>query len=134
MDLTRSECLYSLEYPHRKSSEEKRLAEAGVPRAARCTSCGADLSDELKRRVLPMDCLYSGIVCGFPCGRHRRKRRPGDLVCEKQVPLGRIGSMPEAVAESKRREEALAMRKRQLAPGAKMGPGKTARIRGAVVR
>jgi len=130
-DFTRGECLYILGYPHRRTLEDEELAAAGAPRKALCRSCGADLTALLRCEVLPMDCRYSGIVCGFPCGRHRRERREGDLVCEKQVPLGKIGSMPEAVAESQRREAAHAAREHQSVEGIKMGPRKDARIRGA---
>lgn len=128
-DFTRDECLYFLGYPHRISPAEKRLRESGAPRSPHCRICGADLMTGLKEEVLPMDCRYSGIVCGYPCGKHVKERAVGDLPCEKQVPLGLIGTMPDVVAEATRREKAVARKVKRSLSGAKRGPGQNARTK-----
>ena len=89
-EISRGECLDALGY----RTQGRAKPPAGY--VARCPECGADLNRCIAEAVKPMDCLRSGIVCGYPCGRCMKEFFPGDLVCTKQVPLGKIGSVPEA--------------------------------------
>ncbi len=94
-EISRSECIKALGYRDRKSGK------APSNYVVSCHACGKGLNEDIAATVKPLDCLRSGIVCGYPCGRHRKEFFPGDLVCEKQVPLGKIGTIPEATANTK---------------------------------
>lgn len=85
--LTRDECLVYLAY--RRADQVKGELKHGDLRPL-CESCGADMSQDLSKLVVPMDCMYMELVCGFPCGRHKKTRRVGDPICAKQMPLGRL--------------------------------------------
>ena len=93
-EIAREECIKVLGYRDRKSGK----APAGY--STHCPECGVALNELVAEHVKPLDCTRSGIVCGYPCGKHWKKFVPGDLVCEKQVPLGKIGSMPEATTNT----------------------------------
>lgn len=88
--LMREECLLYLKRPHRLSQREQELLESGGPEAPVCKACGADLGGDVEASIQPLGCRYSGIICGYPCGRHAEDRRPGAPPCKKQVPLGRL--------------------------------------------
>ena len=95
VDVERLECIKALGYRDRRSGK----APEGY--TVSCPECDASLNTSIAQHVKPLDCVRSGIVCGYPCGRHMREFFPGDLVCEKQVPLGKIGSIPEATVNTK---------------------------------
>jgi len=66
-----------------------------------CEKCGADIFDSLAEKVVPQKCSYSGIICGYPCGRHVKKRILGDALCMKQTPLRNLNVIvkrPERIA------------------------------------
>ena len=94
VDVSRMECIHALGYRDRQSGK----APEGY--IAHCPKCDASLNGQIAEAVKPLDCKRSGIVCGYPCGRHMKEFFPGDLVCARQVPLGKIGSMPEATANT----------------------------------
>ena len=93
--LTREECIVYLGYF--RADQVKAELTHGDERP-HCEKCGADIFENLVERVVPLDCLFAGIVCGFPCGRYRKERRLGDPTCQKQTPLGKIGTKVEPVA------------------------------------
>lgn len=94
-EVSREDCIRALGYRDRK------VGKVPVGYAVHCTECGENLNGCIKDEVKPMDCKRSGIVCGYPCGKHWKELFPGDLVCEKQVPLGKIGSMPDVTLYTK---------------------------------
>lgn len=86
---TREACLHFLGRPHRVSDYERtQLASGGMGKAI-CCRCGADLLPVLEKEIVPLECRYSGIMCGYPCGRRTRSRMEGDMPCATQVPHGR---------------------------------------------
>jgi len=85
--LTRDECLVYLGY--RKAEHVKDPLKHGQD-FFHCEQCGVDLTSDIKALIVPLDCIYMGIVCGYPCGRHIRARRVGDSMCAKQMPLGKL--------------------------------------------
>ena len=94
-DITREDCIRTLGYRDRKTGK------APLGYTVSCSECHEDLHDSIANVVVALDCKRSGIVCGYPCGRHAKEFFPGDLVCERQVPLGKIGSIPEVTARTK---------------------------------
>ena len=107
VDVSRMDCIKALGYRDRRSGK----APEGY--VVSCPKCGTDLKQGIANEVKPLDCIRSGIVCGYPCGRHMKEFFPGDLVCERQVPLGKIGSIPEATANT----QALArIKRRKMTP------------------
>jgi len=82
--LTRDECIVYLGYL--KADKHKDALKHGEE-APVCKNCGADLTADLKEAIVPLDCLYMGITCGFPCGRNIKERRVGDSQCMKPTPL-----------------------------------------------
>lgn len=88
--LSREACLFALGRPHRMSDYERKLIESGEIGAAVCRSCGADLLPTLEEALRPLACTYSGIVCGYPCGRRTERRGERDEPCATQVPLARL--------------------------------------------
>jgi len=107
VDVSRTECIHALGYRDRRSG---KVSETYI---AHCPECGASLNGAVAASVKPMDCVYSGIVCGYPCGRHTKEPFPGDLPCEKQVPLGKIGTIPEATANTR---EVARIKRRRMTP------------------
>ncbi|MCI8468600.1 MAG: hypothetical protein HFJ75_03765 [Eggerthellaceae bacterium] len=81
-------------------AREMCIDALGRPRAGRtageappdptCRGCGASLRGALEEILQPQPCRYSGIVCGYPCGRRHEERREGDRPCRTQVPLARL--------------------------------------------
>lgn len=108
--LTRAQCLDYLRRPHRRAADraagesgsgvlaaasgsaaaDRALAGEGAPGGLACEGCGADLLPALERQIEPQPCAYSGIICGYPCGRRLRARGADDAPCATQVPLGRL--------------------------------------------
>ena len=100
---TRDEALEALGRPHRRGRQRTRETGAaeGAGRAVgrattvgaagggvlTCAGCGADLMEGLRAAVTPLECRYSGIVCGYPCGRRMKEHPPGEGPCVWQVPL-----------------------------------------------
>ena len=92
--VSREACLHALGRPHRVTKVERAKIEAGEIGDALCRHCGADQRSDIDAQIPPQDCVYSGIVCGFPCGRRTRPRRPNDEVCPTQVPMARRADSP----------------------------------------
>ena len=88
--MTREACLHFLGRPHRVTDREREMIESGEIGEPVCRKCGADLHDALERQIRPTECSFSGIVCGYPCGRCSRMRLVSDEPCETQVPMGRF--------------------------------------------
>ena len=85
--LTRDECIVYLGYRTADSVKDELAHGENAPL---CEKCGAEISQELTHKVTPLECNYSGIVCGYPCGRHQKKRVVGDSLCMKQTPLRKL--------------------------------------------
>ena len=82
--LTRDECIVYLGYRRLKDVKDEMKHGDESPH---CEKCGADIYNDLVDAVVPQICSYSGITCGYPCGRFSRKRLVGDSLCMKQTPL-----------------------------------------------
>ena len=83
--LTRDDCMYILGYwLEVPSSKLDAMKESGNS-CFLCEHCGASLADEVRKAVVPRKCQYSGIDCGWPCGKWNRIRREGESPCAKQV-------------------------------------------------
>ncbi len=89
MLVTRDECLFQLKRPHRQSKMVEGMFAGEEPGTLVCGNCGADIMDVLQEKVVPLECSYSGIVCGYPCGRRVKVRQEGEPRCATQVPLGK---------------------------------------------
>jgi hypothetical protein len=79
----REDFLYALGYWKRKGSAQEQ--DAWLHERFRCKKCGTDLLSEARDLVRPVPCAYSGIICGYPCGRSNRERGLQDDPCKKQV-------------------------------------------------
>lgn len=90
--LSREDCLYAMGYfkmpklPDGSENERARIRYA-------CKHCGTDLSSTVTESITPQPCLYSNIICGYPCGKRHRSRSAKAEVCRKQVFAGKL---PEA--------------------------------------
>lgn len=84
--LTRDECVVYLGY---KTADKVRGELQHGDSYPACEQCGSSIEEDLKALVVPKNCLYMGVVCGYPCGRHDKERRVGDPLCAKQMPLGK---------------------------------------------
>lgn len=83
--LTRKDCLYVLGYWQEFSSNDcVRIAE-NLDRRFACKHCGSSLVGTVRKAVISKECAYSGINCGWPCGKWNRKRREGEDPCRKQI-------------------------------------------------
>ena len=102
--VSRNICLHYLGYPYKGRAAFEASTGFELPECISCPSCGADLTPILRACVVPAKCLYSGIVCGYPCGRSKRERKEWDLVCEKQVPLSRLPSQEVKSHDARNRE------------------------------
>jgi len=86
--VSREDCLLHLKRPF-KGARSAESSGGGGP--ILCKHCAADLGEEVERAIQPLPCKYSGIVCGYPCGKRDRERSPDDPPCGSQVPMGRLG-------------------------------------------
>lgn len=52
----------------------------------RCIKCGAELPE--REKIIPVECLYSGLVCARPCGKAKAKPKD-DVVrpCGMHTPV-----------------------------------------------
>ncbi len=82
--LSREDCLLALGYWKLPSLPDGSPDPSSAQRYA-CRTCGADLSGTIRFAILPRECLYAGILCGYPCGRHTRKRTETGAPCRKQI-------------------------------------------------
>lgn len=87
--LSREACLRIIGY--RKSSSTLQ-----GERKAICKKCGEDLSELVSSSITPQPCLYSNIVCGYPCGRRFHSNTNAKDICKTQVFAGRLPLTPEA--------------------------------------
>jgi hypothetical protein len=85
--LTREECLIYM--GHMKQEKHLDMLSHGEDFPA-CEHCGINLYGKLVSKIQPRECIYRGIVCGYPCGRHNKKRTVGDSTCSLPVPLRRL--------------------------------------------
>lgn len=88
--LKREEYLYHFDLPHKKSIMEQKMLEKGLEYSVSCVFCGADLEQVYKDAVEPKECKRMGILCGFPCGRHKEEPNGTNERCNTMVPLGKI--------------------------------------------
>lgn len=83
--LTRDACMYILGYWLEVPSSMLDEMEHGEGNRFACEYCGESLVDTVRKAVVPRRCSYSGIECGWPCGKWNRERREGEPPCTKQV-------------------------------------------------
>ena len=83
--LTRDDCMYILGYwceiPDSKLGAIKETQSSRFL----CKHCGTNLTETVRKAVVPKECQYSGIKCGWPCGKWNRTRRDDEPVCKKQI-------------------------------------------------
>lgn len=82
--IPREQCIDILGRPR---SGRKKDAE---PVDSTCKWCHEDLTQTLEELIKPEDCLYTGIVCGYPCGQHTQTRHEGERACRQPVPMGKL--------------------------------------------
>lgn len=88
--VTREEYLLLMNYPHRRSAEEKDKTPEQIIQGLVCTHCGCDLSGNVKGCIEPKPCIQSNVLCGYPCGQRNQVYDIHAKRCEKMVPLKRL--------------------------------------------
>ena len=83
--LTREDCLYVLGYWQEFSSNDRSRIAENLDRRFACKHCGNSLVNTVRKAVISKECEYSGIKCGWPCGKWNKKRREGEDPCRKQI-------------------------------------------------
>lgn len=76
--------------PHNPTIVEKKVLEMFPDAPLACTACGHDLEQAFDDAMEPLPCTRSGILCGFPCGRHVEEPDPSRPRCKTMVPLKKL--------------------------------------------
>ena len=88
--LDRYHYLRHFDLPHAQDIVERKVLAMSPDTSLACTACDADLEDVYDDAITPLPCTRSGIVCGFPCGRHAEQPDPSKPRCKTMVPLKRL--------------------------------------------
>lgn len=92
--ITREEFLMYFDLPHRLTDEERRMRVDRVGEQPKCAVCEADITDVVRKAIVPEECIKSGIVCGYPCGQRTVAPREGAKACMHMVPLRKLDGAP----------------------------------------
>ena len=88
--LERVRYLRHFDLPHHQDIVEKKVLEMFPDEPLACTGCGINLEEVFDDAVQPLPCMRSGILCGFPCGRHVEQPDDSKPRCKTMVPLEKL--------------------------------------------